>query len=172
MDPGCDVVAARARDILPGDVGDGDMAAVAILRRVDARDDVDGLINLAHVDVLEGHILDVPAAGICLDPRGVAARGAAQCSSNHTLSTVSYTPLPMLPMHMPPDSVQVMFLTKMLVLFPLTEMQSFHPGRSARCCIIRRERGTHITAPHGPVRDIYVPRVPRIRAVRIDGLPC
>ena len=47
--------------------------------------------------------------------------------SKTTLSTVSVPSLPMDPMVAQPDSKQVTFLTSMLALLALTEMQSWSP---------------------------------------------
>lgn len=66
-----DVVAAGARDVLPGDVGDAEARGVAAVARVDAGRDIDGLVDVVDDNVLEGDVADVARARVGLDPGGV-----------------------------------------------------------------------------------------------------
>ncbi len=69
MDADGDVVAAGASDVAPGDVGNGEARRVAAVARVDARGDVDGLVDVVDDDVLEGDVAHVAGARVGLDTR-------------------------------------------------------------------------------------------------------
>jgi hypothetical protein len=73
MDAATDIIPAGSANILPADVRNADARGIAVLPAVNTRRDVDRLIDVREADVLEEHVLDVPGAGVRLDPRGVGA---------------------------------------------------------------------------------------------------
>ena len=68
MNPRRHIVAAGTRDVPPRHVRDAQPRRVASIVGVDARGHVDGLVNLGDLEVLKCDVLDVPAAGVRLDP--------------------------------------------------------------------------------------------------------
>lgn len=77
MDPRRDVIPARPRHVLPPNVADAQPRAVAVAVAVDARADVDGLVDVLHVEVAERHVAHVALPRVRLDPGGVAGVDAA-----------------------------------------------------------------------------------------------
>lgn len=74
--PRCDIISTRARDVFPRHIADLQSTAVAIAVRVDARRDVDGLVDVDEVYVAECDVTHVTLSRICLDPGGV---GGVDC---------------------------------------------------------------------------------------------
>lgn len=87
---GSDVVAARARDVLPADAVDGEARGVAVGVAVDAGAEVDGLVDVLDAVAAEGDVADVAPLGrrVRLDPGGVGAVDAADVLEDDVVDVV------------------------------------------------------------------------------------
>lgn len=82
------IIPTSPRHIDPAHILDGQAALIAAARRVDARGDVDGLVDVLGADVGEGDVAHEPVAAVGLDPGCVGAVRAGDVVEGHVLHEV------------------------------------------------------------------------------------
>jgi hypothetical protein len=71
-----DIVSTCARDVLPSHIADLQPTGIAVVVRVNAWGDVDGLVDVLEVDIAECNVTDKSLAWVRFDPSGI---GAVNC---------------------------------------------------------------------------------------------
>lgn len=151
---GGDVVARGAGDVDPADVGDGEAALVAGAGGVDARGDVDGLVDVLGDDVGEGDVLDVAVAAVRLDPRRVGAVRALDVVEDDVVDEVGRV-------------ARVVAQAADRRAPGLVAVHVFDDDVAA----VAFDGDAVVAAGHCPVLDEDVLRVPGVGAVRVHGAP-